>query len=84
MSKQVMLVLFLVLFNSICAQDNVELKKMYEEDQKAREAEKINWKELSKQDSIRRYLVLNMIKQNMLSTSNDYYHAAMVFNKCRI
>jgi len=79
MLKRIMLVLFLIMFNNICAQDNVELKKMYEEDQKAREEEKINWKELTKQDSIRRCLVKDMIKQNMLSTSNDYYHAAMVF-----
>lgn len=79
MLKEIMLVLFLIVLINVFAQDNVVLKKMYEEDQKAREAEHINWKELTKQDSVRRSIVKSMIKQNVLSTSNDYYHAAMVF-----
>ncbi|MFH0733088.1 MAG: hypothetical protein V1773_01405 [bacterium] len=60
-------------------QDNIKLKKMYEEDQSSRKVEKIDWVKLSKEDSVRRIKVYKMIGQNMLSTANDYFYAAMIF-----
>ena len=71
--------MFISIFYNIYAQDNAELKKMYEEDQSSRKMEKIEWDKLVKQDSTRRVEVLEMIKQNKLSTQNDYFHAAMIF-----
>ncbi len=63
----------------ICCQDNRELKLLYEQDQNARKVENIDWTELIRQDSARRAEVNMLIEENKLSTSNDYYRAAMIF-----
>ncbi len=76
---RICLAVFLVTLYVCRAQDNSELKRMYEEDQYSRKAEKIDWKELTKQDSTRRVRVGEMIKQDLLLTSNDFYHAAMIY-----
>lgn len=52
---------------------------MYEEDQNSRKVEKIDWKVLLIQDSTRRVEVSEMIKQNKVSTSMDYFHTAMIY-----
>jgi len=52
---------------------------MFEEDQKARLEGNINWKVLIKQDSVRRVKVFELIEKKKVVTSNDYYHAAIIF-----
>lgn len=59
--------------------DNAELKKMYDEDQKARMASTIDWVQLSKSDSIRQKQVYELIHSGQLNTGKDYYHSAMIF-----
>jgi len=59
--------------------DNAELKKMYDEDQKARMASTIDWVQLSKNDSIRQKRVYELIHSGQLITGKDYYHSAMIF-----
>jgi len=66
-------------FSCIFAQDNPELKKMYEEDQNSRKVEKIDWKVLLIQDSTRRVEVSEMIRQNKVLTSMDYFRTAMIY-----
>lgn len=60
-------------------QDNQELKLLYEQDQNARKVENIDWPKLIKQDSVRRVEVNKLVVQNKLSSSNDYFRAAMIF-----
>ena len=79
MIRKIILIIFVSVFCNINAQDNSELRKMYEEDQNARKVEKIDWDQLTVEDSIRRAKVTGMINQNLLSTSNDFLHAAMIF-----
>jgi tetratricopeptide (TPR) repeat protein len=71
------------LVNFAQSQDNPELKKMYEEDQEARQVANINWKILSREDSLREVRVYQMIEQGKLTTGNDYYHSAMIFQHGR-
>ena len=59
--------------------DNSELLKMYNEDQAARTADNIDWKIVSKNDSLRRVRVYELLDSNKVRTSLDYYHIAMVF-----
>lgn len=59
--------------------DNEELKKMYEEDQKARMVSNINWGELVKKDRMREKRVYELIKTGSVRTGKDYYHSAMIF-----
>ena len=61
------------------AQDNPEITKLYEKDQSSRKVKNINWDILLKQDSIRRVEVSKLIKSNNALTSNDFLHAAMIF-----
>ncbi|MCK9280798.1 MAG: hypothetical protein M0P71_09265 [Melioribacteraceae bacterium] len=79
MSRTFLIVLFFTVFSCIYSQDNLELKKMYDEDQNSRGVEKIDWDVLLIQDSTRRVEVTEMIKQNKVSTSMDYFHAAMIY-----
>lgn len=79
MSRILFFLLCVSFINYLYAQDNLELKKMYEDDQNYRMVENIDWNILLKQDSTRRAIVLDMIKQNKVSTSNDFFHAAMIF-----
>ncbi len=59
--------------------DNEELIKMYNEDQNARYAEKIDWDVLSKQDSLRRIRVHEMLDSGLVITGQDYYRSALIF-----
>ncbi len=59
--------------------DNAELKKMYEEDQKARMTPNIDWEQLTKNDSIREKRVYELIRSGQLITGKDHYHSAMIF-----
>ena len=59
--------------------DNVELKRMYDEDQGARRAPDIDWVLLTKNDSIREKRVYELIKEGKINTGKDFYHSAMIF-----
>ncbi len=74
-----LLCLYFFSINCLFAQDNQTLKNMFDEDQGTRLNDKIDWKILLKQDSVRRSEVQVMINQNKLLTTNDYYRAAMIF-----
>lgn len=65
------------------SQNNAELQKMYDEDQKARMVSNIDWSVLSKQDSIREARVYELIKEGKLVTGMDYYNSAMIFQHGR-
>jgi hypothetical protein len=74
--------LFLLLFfivRILSAQDNQELKKMFDEDQNARKVEKIDWTKVSKDDERRRARVEEMIAQGLVKTSKDYFYTAMFY-----
>jgi hypothetical protein len=79
MSRSLLILLCCISFSCIYSQDNPELKKMYEDDQNSRKVEKIDWKNLLKQDSTRRVEVLEIIKQNKVITPMDYYYVSMIF-----
>lgn len=80
-----LLPILLVLFSlNVSAQinseeDNQELSEMYKKDQLERTSGPIDWKVLSKNDSIRRAEVNKMITNGEVKTSQDYYNAAMIF-----
>ena len=59
--------------------DNVELKKMYDEDQGSRMVSNIDWVQLTKNDNIRENRVYELIKEGKIVTGKDYYHSAMIF-----
>ena len=75
-------IVFLLLFPlTACTQtiDNVELKKMYDEDQGSRMVSNIDWVQLTKNDNIRENRVYELIKEGKIVTGKDYYHSAMIF-----
>ncbi|MCB9335477.1 MAG: tetratricopeptide repeat protein [Flavobacteriales bacterium] len=59
--------------------DNSELKQMYNDDQNSRQVEQIDWKFLTKEDSIRRNRVHEMLESNQIVTGKDFYRAAMIY-----
>ena len=59
--------------------DNVELKKMYNEDQGSRMVSNIDWVQLTKNDNIRENRVYELIEGDKIVTGKDYYHSAMIF-----
>jgi tetratricopeptide (TPR) repeat protein len=63
--------------------DNVELQKMYDEDQRSRSQPNIDWMLLSRQDSLREVRVHEMIKEGKIVTAKDYYNSAMIFQHGR-
>ena len=63
--------------------DNAELQKMYDEDQQSRSTSKIDWRVVSKQDSLREVKVYELIKEGKLITGRDYYNSAMIFQHGR-
>jgi hypothetical protein len=58
---------------------NIELYKIYNEDQGDRQTPKIDWEKVNKSDQIRRARVTELVNDQQLSHSDDYYHAAMIF-----
>lgn len=59
--------------------DNPELQQMFDEDQRSRSVPVIDWKVVSKQDSLRRKRVTELMWQNNVVTGKDHYNAAMIF-----
>ncbi len=60
--------------------DNAELALMYKEDQADRTAgTSIEWSKVAERDRKREERVYEMLNENLLKTSNDYAHAAMIF-----
>lgn len=64
----------------VFAQDNPELQRMADNDQKQRMGQNIDWKELNKQDSIRRVKTLSFMKAGKIKTAKDYYNVGIIFN----
>ncbi|MCK4776645.1 MAG: hypothetical protein KAT30_17740 [Candidatus Krumholzibacteria bacterium] len=60
--------------------DNYELRNLYEQDQADRSVGgDINWRVVDERDSQRRERVLKLLDSGKVITSEDYRHAAMVF-----
>lgn len=76
---KILFALFLHLSLNIVAQENIELKTMYTEDQNDRRSGAIDWDLVTKRDSTREKRVFEMLDSNLVKTSMDYYHAAMIF-----
>ena len=68
---------------TIVYSDNEELKELYKIDQEDRKATEINWKVVSKKDSLRRLRVHELLDSNKVHTSLDYHNAAMIFQHGR-
>lgn len=71
--------LLFISITAIAQKDNSELAEMYKKDQAERMNGPIDWAVLSKNDSIRRSKVNNMLENGEVKTGQDYYHAAMIF-----
>ncbi|WP_420573436.1 tetratricopeptide repeat protein [Kordia sp.] len=63
--------------------DNEELKAIYKQDQAERKTETIDWKVVSKNDSLRRIRIRELLDAEQVKTSLDYHNAAMVFQHGR-
>lgn len=59
--------------------DNQELIEIYKADQGDRRTDKIDWNVVGKRDSIRKARVSELLDSNKVLTSQDYHHAAMLF-----
>ncbi|MHC8950449.1 tetratricopeptide repeat protein [Sphingobacterium hungaricum] len=59
-------------------QNNAELQKMADEDQKARGSATIDWSVLNREDSIRRENVYAFYRENKVITAQDYFNAGVV------
>ena len=59
--------------------DNSALRELYEQDQADRSDDSIDWRQVSRRDSLRRVRVRELLDANQVATSEDYRHAAMVF-----
>ncbi|SEA11490.1 hypothetical protein [Microbulbifer marinus] len=61
------------------ASTNQELLELFNEDQQVRKSKNVDWDIIARQDAERRRSVLAMVAAGQLHTSEDYYHAAMIF-----
>ena len=61
--------------------DNEELVQLYEADQSDRDPgpEGIDWADVSRRDAERRIRVLELLREGKISTSEDFRHAAMIY-----
>lgn len=59
--------------------DHVELAALYENDQADRTSGNIDWSIVSVRDEERRARVLELLDSGLVRTSNDFAHAAMIF-----
>jgi hypothetical protein len=76
----IQLTIFIVNFSALAqTKDNAKIKKMYEDDQRARKVQNINWVLLNKNNSIRAKRVSELIDSGKIVTGKDYYHSAMIF-----
>lgn len=73
------LLLFIIPLSAFSQTDNIELQKMYSEDQDSRMVNNIDWTVLSKQDKERESRVYELIKSEQIVTGKDYYNSAMIF-----
>ena len=76
---QLILLMLFALTASGQSGDNPELLKMYEADQGARQMENTDWGQLARADSARNVRVREMINQGKISSANDYYRSALIF-----
>lgn len=65
--------------HSLTAQNNPELQRMADEDQSSRASTQIDWNILSREDSLRRVRVFELIKENRLATAQDHLNAGIIF-----
>ncbi len=63
--------------------DNQELIEIYKNDQADRQTDNIDWKIVSKRDSLREVRVYQLLDSNKVHTSKDYHNAAMIFQHGR-
>lgn len=77
--KLLLSTLTVFLINFANGQNNQELQKMADEDQKARFASNIDWKILNKKDSLRRVRVDEIFENNQAKTAKDYFNAGIIF-----
>jgi tetratricopeptide (TPR) repeat protein len=59
--------------------DNQELIEIYRNDQADRQTDNIDWKIVSKRDSLREVRIYQLLDSNKVNTSKDYHNAAMIF-----
>lgn len=59
--------------------DNLELIEIYEKDQNDRKTDNIDWKKVSKRDSLRRVKVHQLLDSGKVKTGKDLKNAAMIF-----
>ncbi|RUO25567.1 hypothetical protein CWE09_02200 [Aliidiomarina minuta] len=64
---------------NVFAQDNVELQRMFDEDQEARRNPDLDWDILDKEDAERREAVLALLAAGDIKTGLDYFNAAVIF-----
>ena len=82
MRPSILLIALLQLAPHAFAGDNPKLAQLYEQDQSDRQGDdptRIDWFAVTTRDAERRKAVLEMVSSAALTTSNDYFHAAMVF-----
>lgn len=83
MKKVISFLTFLLLLFSLKmfsqTKDNPELQKMADDDQNARKTDKINWKVLSKEDSLRRNRIFVLLKEDKVKTAKDHFNSGIVF-----
>ncbi len=63
--------------------DNKELIEIYKNDQADRQTDNIDWKIVSKRDSLRKVRIYQLLDSNKVHTSKDYHNAAMIFQHGR-
>ncbi|PRD56821.1 tetratricopeptide repeat protein [Sphingobacterium gobiense] len=77
--KYVFLITSLFLSVLAFAQDNQELQQMADADQQQRMGQNIDWKELNKQDSLRRIKAHAIIDAGNVKTAKDHYNVGIIF-----
>ncbi len=61
------------------AASNAEMKRMFDEDQKARQVGSIDWVKLGPMDTGRRAATAKLLRDGFLHTGEDYFWAATIF-----
>lgn len=83
MIKKIQLLTFLLLLFSVKTfsqmKDNPELQKMADDDQNARKADRINWKILNREDSLRRVRIFVLLQEDKVKTAKDNFNSGIVF-----
>ena len=77
--KYVFLLTSLFFSTLALAQDNQELQQMADADQQQRMGQNIDWKELNKQDSLRRVKAHDIIDAGKVKTAKDHYNVGIIF-----